>query len=282
MTLIVSTGAGSVVMPDVVGQPRGHRQRPAHGPGLNVDIVEQEVTDSSDDGRVLDQAPAAGTRLRAGDKVTIFVGVFTEPETTTTDSTTTTTLPTPDDQPPEARMRVAVICGGRSSEHEISLRSGASVAAGLREAGHDVIEVLIERDGRWLAGGEEVELRAAGGLLGADVAFPVLHGPFGEDGTVQGMLETLDVAYAGPERARRRGGDGQAGLQAPARLPRPAAGRVLRGRRARVARAGRGDAAAAVGEAVAARLERRHLARRLARGRARRRGRARARATTRG
>ena len=95
-------------------------------------------------------------------------------------------------------MRVAVISGGRSSEHEISLQSGASVAAGLRDAGHEVVEVLIEREGRWLAGGEEVELRAAAGLLGVDVAFPVLHGPFGEDGTVQGLLETLDVAYAGP------------------------------------------------------------------------------------
>ena len=95
-------------------------------------------------------------------------------------------------------MRVAVIRGGRSSEHEISLRSGASVAAGLREAGHEVVDVEIGRDGRWTAGGEEVELRAAAGLLGAEVAFPVLHGPFGEDGTVQGTLETLDVAYAGP------------------------------------------------------------------------------------
>jgi D-alanine-D-alanine ligase len=95
-------------------------------------------------------------------------------------------------------MKVAVIYGGRSSEHEISLQSGASVARGVRDAGHEVVEVLIQRDGRWLADGSEVEMRAAGGLLGADVAFPVLHGPFGEDGTVQGTLEILDVAYAGP------------------------------------------------------------------------------------
>jgi D-alanine-D-alanine ligase len=95
-------------------------------------------------------------------------------------------------------MKVAVIYGGRSSEHEISLESGASVAEGLREAGHEVLDVLIERDGRWLADGDEVEMRPAGGLLGADVAFPVLHGPFGEDGTVQGTLEILDIAYAGP------------------------------------------------------------------------------------
>ena len=95
-------------------------------------------------------------------------------------------------------MKVAVISGGRSSEHEVSLRSGASVAEGLEQAGHEVIRILIERDGRWLRDGAEVELRAAGGLEGVDVAFPVLHGPFGEDGTVQGLLECLDVPYAGP------------------------------------------------------------------------------------
>ncbi len=95
-------------------------------------------------------------------------------------------------------MRVAVLSGGRSSEHEVSLASGASVAEGLRSAGHEVVEVVIERDGRWLAAGAEVAFRAAGGLIDSDVAFPVLHGPFGEDGTVQGMLECLDVPYVGP------------------------------------------------------------------------------------
>jgi D-alanine-D-alanine ligase len=95
-------------------------------------------------------------------------------------------------------MRVAVLSGGRSSEHEISLASGASVAEGLRAGGHEVVEIVIERAGRWIAGDREVELRAAGGLLDSDVAFPVLHGPFGEDGTVQGMLECLDLPYVGP------------------------------------------------------------------------------------
>jgi D-alanine-D-alanine ligase len=95
-------------------------------------------------------------------------------------------------------MKVAVISGGRSSEHDISVNSGASVAAGLREAGHEVTEVRIDRQGRWVANGEEVEMRAAAGLLGCEVAFPVLHGPFGEDGTVQGLLESLEIAYAGP------------------------------------------------------------------------------------
>ena len=55
----------------------------------------------------------------------------------------------------------------------------------------------LARDGGWACQGEEVALRAGGGLLGCDVAFPVLHGPFGEDGTVQGLLELLDVPYVG-------------------------------------------------------------------------------------
>jgi D-alanine-D-alanine ligase len=95
-------------------------------------------------------------------------------------------------------MRVAVLSGGRSSEHQISLESGASVAEGLRAAGHEVVPILLERDGRWTCEGEEVELRAGGGLRDADAAFPVLHGPFGEDGTVQGVLECLDLPYVGP------------------------------------------------------------------------------------
>ncbi|MDQ3573174.1 MAG: D-alanine--D-alanine ligase A, partial [Actinomycetota bacterium] len=95
-------------------------------------------------------------------------------------------------------MKVAVISGGRSSEHDVSLRSGESVAAGLEAAGHEVVGIRIERDGRWLRDGRELSLRAAGGLEGCDAAFPVLHGPFGEDGTVQGLLECLAVPYAGP------------------------------------------------------------------------------------
>jgi len=96
-------------------------------------------------------------------------------------------------------MRVVVLSGGRSSEHEISLRSGAAVAEGLAAAGHDVTPVLIDREGRWLEAEEPLLLRPGGGLLGADVAFPVLHGPFGEDGTVQGLLECLDVPYVGSD-----------------------------------------------------------------------------------
>jgi len=96
-------------------------------------------------------------------------------------------------------LRVAVLCGGRSSEHDVSLRSGASVVAGLRAAGHEVVEVAIGRSGDWSHAGGTVELIPGGGLLGADVAFPALHGPFGEDGSVQGLLEWLDVPYVGSD-----------------------------------------------------------------------------------
>jgi D-alanine-D-alanine ligase len=92
---------------------------------------------------------------------------------------------------------VAVLGGGRSSEHEVSLASAASVRGGLAAAGHEALEVEIGRDGVWRFGGETVSLSPAAGLLGADVAFPVLHGPFGEDGTVQGLLEILEIPYVG-------------------------------------------------------------------------------------
>jgi D-alanine-D-alanine ligase len=94
-------------------------------------------------------------------------------------------------------LTVAVIAGGRSSEHDVSLASGAAIREGLRAAGHEVIAIEIDRDGAWLQDGEPIGLRPGRGLAGADVAFPALHGPFGEDGTVQGLLETLDVAYVG-------------------------------------------------------------------------------------
>jgi D-alanine-D-alanine ligase len=95
-------------------------------------------------------------------------------------------------------VRVAVLAGGRSSEHDISLASGEAVSAGLTAGGHEVIDVTISHAGVWSADGHEgIELFPGGGLLGADVVFPVLHGPFGEDGTVQGLLEIAGVPYVG-------------------------------------------------------------------------------------
>ena len=95
-------------------------------------------------------------------------------------------------------MRVVVLAGGRSSEHDVSLNSAATVAEALREGGHAVETVRLDRAGGWTGpDGTELALTPGGGLLGADVAFPALHGPFGEDGTIQGLLELLDVPYVG-------------------------------------------------------------------------------------
>ena len=95
-------------------------------------------------------------------------------------------------------MRVAVLAGGRSSEHRVSLDSAATVSTALEEGGHEVLGVRLHRDGSWTGpDGAALALVPGGGLVGAEVAFPVLHGPFGEDGTIQGLLELLDVPYVG-------------------------------------------------------------------------------------
>jgi D-alanine-D-alanine ligase len=94
-------------------------------------------------------------------------------------------------------VKVAVLAGGRSSEHDVSLSSAESVRAGLADAGHEAIDVRIDRAGRWTFEGEQLALQPSGGLLEAEVVFPALHGPFGEDGTVQGLLDLLDVPYVG-------------------------------------------------------------------------------------
>jgi D-alanine-D-alanine ligase len=94
-------------------------------------------------------------------------------------------------------LRVAVLGGGRSSEHDVSLASAASIREGLREGGHDPLAIEIGRDGVWRRDGQVLSLEPGRGLDGADVVFPALHGPFGEDGTVQGLLECLGVPYVG-------------------------------------------------------------------------------------
>jgi D-alanine-D-alanine ligase len=94
-------------------------------------------------------------------------------------------------------LTVAVLAGGRSSEHDVSLSSGAAVREGLLAGGHRVVAVEIGRDGTWRRDGQRLSVSPGDGLLGVDAVFPALHGPFGEDGTVQGLLEALDVAYVG-------------------------------------------------------------------------------------
>lgn len=131
------------------------------------------------------------------------------------------------------KIRVGVLFGGQSSEHAVSLASAQSVIAALDPDAYEIVPIGITRQGQWLSGGDPMRaLLAAGGQLtekppetdvasnavipaacdaaltagpeGAshelhrlDVVFPVLHGPFGEDGTVQGFLELADIAYVG-------------------------------------------------------------------------------------
>jgi len=91
-------------------------------------------------------------------------------------------------------LRVAVLYGGRSGEHEISLRSAESIIAGLDPAKYQVQRIFITPEGRWQPHAISPE---PGGNPAIDVVFPVLHGTFGEDGTVQGLLELADLPYVG-------------------------------------------------------------------------------------
>ena len=90
------------------------------------------------------------------------------------------------------KLRVAVLCGGKSAEHDISLISAKNVLSHLDRKKYDVTRVFIGRDGKW-----DHSLLPNGKKAPFDVVFPVLHGPFGEDGTVQGLLELADLPYVG-------------------------------------------------------------------------------------
>ncbi len=107
-------------------------------------------------------------------------------------------------------LRVMVVFGGRSGEHEVSLASARAIIETLEKSDrYEIIPVGITKEGRWLASEDPMrELEAAGpddsvsgslpaNLDGVDVVFPVLHGPYGEDGTIQGMLELAGVPYVG-------------------------------------------------------------------------------------
>ena len=116
------------------------------------------------------------------------------------------------------KLRVGVLFGGRSGEHEVSLLSAASILKAIDPKKYDVVPIGISKQGHWLGGeqaqallggdsGLQLAMKAAnsaelvqqsGELTGSlDVIFPVLHGTFGEDGTIQGLLELADLAYVG-------------------------------------------------------------------------------------
>ena len=156
-----------------------------------------------------------------------------------------------------ARRRVLLLFGGRSAEHDVSRVTAVAVASALDPAKYEVVPVAITTDGRWLladdavaqfegaraalpaafaVAGSPVELpsepgraelvSAAGPSLAVDVVLPLLHGPYGEDGTVQGLLELAGLALRRRGRARLRGRHGQDHDEARVHGGRPAAGAV--------------------------------------------------------
>jgi D-alanine-D-alanine ligase len=115
------------------------------------------------------------------------------------------------------RTRLAILYGGRSAEHQVSVVSARSVMEALDPDRFEVVPIAITRAGAWLlpdrspleltasdgalpeveAAGTELAVRPEQGVGGVDVVFPILHGPFGEDGTVQGLFELADLPYVG-------------------------------------------------------------------------------------
>jgi D-alanine-D-alanine ligase len=96
-----------------------------------------------------------------------------------------------------SRPRVVVISGGPGPEHDVSLAGGRAIARSLRATGYAITTAVIGRDGSWRTGRVPGLAAAVAELTRADVAVPALHGPWGEDGGVQGFLETLGVPYVG-------------------------------------------------------------------------------------
>jgi D-alanine-D-alanine ligase len=126
------------------------------------------------------------------------------------------------------KIRVGIVFGGRSGEHEVSLTSAQGIMKAIDSNKYDVVPIGITKEGRWIAGNDPMSLLKAGETAGGnqaiqvplelhraaqddsgeggcvrldsktiDVIFPVLHGPYGEDGTVQGFLDLLGVPYVG-------------------------------------------------------------------------------------
>jgi D-alanine-D-alanine ligase len=92
------------------------------------------------------------------------------------------------------KLRVACIYGGRSGEHEISIRSAESIMAAMDPERYEIIHYKISKEGKWSPKPIQPE---PGAQAHIDVVFPILHGTFGEDGTVQGLLELADLPYVG-------------------------------------------------------------------------------------
>ena len=208
VNLSVSNGPQTNPLPDVTGQTQADATATLKAAGFKVKVTKQDTDVETFDGIVISQDPVGNSQQDPNTLVTLFVGTVRpaagrhDHDDDRHDS---------DDDDPDSsvtpRVRVAVLAGGRSSEHEISLASARSVVAALDPARYETRMIEIGRDGAWALPPGDVPLAltesganlpvptaATPAALGAvDVVLPILHGPFGEDGTVQGLA-----------RARRR------------------------------------------------------------------------------
>jgi D-alanine-D-alanine ligase len=95
------------------------------------------------------------------------------------------------------KLKVAVIMGGKSAEHEVSISSGQAVLDNIDREKYNVLPVKITKSGVWKTDKTNTTINTLKEIQGVDVAFIMMHGPYGEDGTIQGLLEMLDVTYTG-------------------------------------------------------------------------------------
>ncbi|MCL6471186.1 MAG: D-alanine--D-alanine ligase [Firmicutes bacterium] len=99
------------------------------------------------------------------------------------------------------KTRVGILFGGKSAEHEVSLQSAKSIIEAIDKEKYEVALIGIDKQGRWYSPGKDLNqpsrFLSYGSLEAIDVVFPVLHGPFGEDGTVQGLLKLADIPFVG-------------------------------------------------------------------------------------
>src|SRR5580704_15678980 len=101
--------------------------------------------------------------------------------------------------PDKKRLRIGVLFGGRSGEHEVSLASAASVIRGLDPDKYEILPIGITKEGHWLIGSGAQKMLPEVLRTGqrVDVVFPVMHGTFGEDGTIQGLLDLAGLPFVG-------------------------------------------------------------------------------------